>query len=36
LNVAAISGGGKVFTFKNKGTDTEGKSYTSTVVDEKQ
>jgi hypothetical protein len=35
-NVAVISGGGKVFTFKNKGTDADGKAFTSTVVYEKQ
>jgi hypothetical protein len=35
-NVAVISGCGKVFTFKNKGTDADGKAFTSTVVYEKQ
>jgi hypothetical protein len=35
-NTAVISGGGKVFTFKNKGTDAEGKSFTSTTVYDKQ
>jgi len=35
-NTAVISGGGKVFTFKSKGTDAEGKEYTSTTVYEKQ
>ena len=35
-NVAVISGGGKVFTFKTKGTDAEGKEFTSTTVYEKQ
>lgn len=35
-NVAVISGGGKVFTFKTKGTDAQGKGYTSTAVYEKQ
>lgn len=35
-NTAVISGGGKVFTFKSKGTDAEGKSFTSTLVFEKQ
>jgi uncharacterized iron-regulated membrane protein len=35
-NVAVISGGGKVFTFKNKGTDAQGQAFTSTVVFEKQ
>lgn len=35
-NVAVISGGGKIFTFKTKGTDADGKAYTSTVVYEKQ
>lgn len=35
-NTAVISGGGKVFTFMNKGTDPEGKPFTSTMVYEKQ
>jgi hypothetical protein len=35
-NTAVISGAGKVFTFKSKGTDAEGKTYTSTLVFEKQ
>jgi hypothetical protein len=35
-NTAVISGGGKVFTFKNKGTDADGKSFTSTTVYDKQ
>jgi hypothetical protein len=35
-NTAVISGGGKVFTFKNKGTDTEGKPFTSTTIYDKQ
>ena len=35
-NTAVISGGGKIFTFKSKGTDAQGKEYTSTVVYEKQ
>jgi hypothetical protein len=35
-NVAVISGGGKVFTFKSKGTDAQGQAYTSTMVYEKQ
>ena len=35
-NTAVISGGGKIFTFKNKGTDAEGKAFTSTMVYEKQ
>jgi hypothetical protein len=35
-NTAVISGGGKVFTFKTKGTDAEGKEFTSTMVYEKQ
>ena len=35
-NVAVISGGGKVFTFKTKGTDAQGKEYSSTTVYEKQ
>jgi len=35
-NVAVISGGGKVFTFKTKGTDAQGQAFTSTVVLEKQ
>jgi hypothetical protein len=35
-NTAVISGGGKVFTFKTKGTDADGKEYTSTMVFEKQ
>jgi hypothetical protein len=35
-NVAVISGGGKVFTFKTKGTDAQGQAFTSTVVFEKQ
>jgi hypothetical protein len=35
-NTAVISGGGKVFTFKSKGADADGKEYTSTMVYEKQ
>ena len=35
-NTAVISGGGKIFTFKTKGTDADGKAYTSTLVYEKQ
>jgi hypothetical protein len=35
-NAAVISGGGKVFTFKTKGTDAAGKEFTSTMVYEKQ
>jgi hypothetical protein len=35
-NTAVISGGGKIFTFKSKGTDAQGKEYTSTAVYEKQ
>jgi hypothetical protein len=35
-NVAVISGGGKVFTFETKGTDADGKAYTSKMVFEKQ
>jgi len=35
-NVAVISDGGKVFTFKTKGTDAQGNAFTSTVVFEKQ
>jgi hypothetical protein len=35
-NTAVISGGGKVFTFKNKGTDPAGKEFTSTIVFDKQ
>ena len=35
-NTAVISGGGKVFTFKSKGPDAEGKSFTSTLIFEKQ
>ena len=35
-NAAVISGGGKVFTFNNKGTDASGKTFTSTVVYDKQ
>jgi hypothetical protein len=35
-NTAVISGGGKVFTFKSKGTNAEGKAVTSTTVYEKQ
>jgi len=35
-NTAVISGGGKVFTFKNKGTDADGKEFTNTLVFEKQ
>ena len=35
-NTAVISGGGKIFTFETKGTDAEGKEYTSTMVYEKQ
>ena len=35
-NTAVISGGGKVFTFKSKGTDAQGQAYTSTMVYEKQ
>jgi hypothetical protein len=35
-NVAVISGGGKVFTIKTKGTDAQGQAFTSTVVFEKQ
>ena len=35
-NTAVISGGGKVFTFKTKGTDADGKDFTSTLVYDKQ
>jgi hypothetical protein len=35
-NTAVISGGGKIFTFKSKGTDADGKEFTSTMVYEKQ
>lgn len=35
-NAAVISSGGKVFTFKNKGTDAQGQAFTSTLVFEKQ
>lgn len=35
-NTAVISGGGKIFTFKTKGTDAGGKEFTSTMVYEKQ
>jgi len=35
-NTAVISGGGKVFTFKSKGTNAEGQAFTSTLVFEKQ
>jgi hypothetical protein len=35
-NVAVISGGGKIFTYKTKGTDAQGHAFTSTVVFEKQ
>ena len=35
-NTAVISGGGKVFTFKSKGTDPDGKPISSTMVYEKQ
>jgi len=35
-NTAVISGGGKMFTIEQKGTDAEGKEYTSTIVFEKQ
>ena len=35
-NTAVISGGGKVFTFKSKGTDAQGQEFTSTLVFEKQ
>ena len=35
-NTAVISDGGKVFTFKTKGTDADGKDYTSTMVYDKQ
>jgi len=35
-NVVVISGGGKVFTIKTKGTDTQGHAFTSSVVFEKQ
>jgi hypothetical protein len=35
-NTAVISGGGKIFTFKSKGTDAQGKEFTSTTVYEKQ
>lgn len=35
-NTAVISGGGKVFTFKTKGTDADGKEFTSTLVYDKQ
>jgi hypothetical protein len=35
-NSAVISDGGKVFTFKNKGTDAQGQPYTSTMVYDKQ
>ena len=35
-NTAVISDGGKVFTFRSKGTDAEGKEFTSTMVYEKQ
>jgi hypothetical protein len=35
-NTAVISDGGKVFTFKSKGTDADGKEFTSTMVFEKQ
>jgi len=35
-NTAMISGGGKVFTFKSKGADAQGKAFTSTVVYERQ
>lgn len=31
-NVAVISGGGKVFTIKSKGTDAQGQAFTSTAV----
>jgi hypothetical protein len=35
-NTAVISGGGKVFTFKTKGTDAQGQAFTNTLVYEKQ
>ncbi len=35
-NTALISGGGKIFTFKNKGTDAQGQAFTSTLVFDKQ
>jgi hypothetical protein len=35
-NTAVISDGGKVFTFKNKGTDAQGQAFTNTRVYEKQ
>ena len=35
-NTAVISARGKVFTFKNKGIDPDGKAYTSTMVYDKQ
>ncbi len=35
-NTAVISGGGKVFTFKNKGTDAQGQPFSSTMVFDKQ